>query len=85
MYYSNERAEMMAKRRPVVQMSESAFNILIDWLLDNGYDYKEIGISNLYVSNITGPEFGIRLLNWHDRMFEVTDEKKYLIFTLRHT
>jgi hypothetical protein len=56
-------------------------NLLIDW---DTHDWRQIGISNEYCNQISEPEYGLRLINWQDKAFEVIDEHKYTIFLLRH-
>ena len=53
-------------------------------LIDNAYDYRQIGISNEYCNQISEPEYGLRLIDWQDKSFEVIDENKYLCFLLRY-
>lgn len=65
-------------------MNDDLFIIWVDLLIDNGYDWKEIGISDDYCNQISEPKYGIRLLNWPDKAFEVVDAHKYTTFLLRH-
>jgi len=51
-------------------------------MLESGYDWKQIGISNDYVNQILEPKWGMQLISWPDREFEIVDEPKYIIFLL---
>lgn len=65
-------------------MSPEEFDIWVNMLLENSYDWKQIGISNKYCNNLSVPKHGIKLISWPDRAFEVTDAKKYLAYVLRY-
>ena len=65
-------------------MDAKLFDTWTDQLIDNSYDWKQIGISNEYCNTISEPEFGLKLINWPDRAFEVIDEHKYTVFLLRY-
>ena len=65
-------------------MDAKLFDTWTDQLIDKAYDYRQIGISNEYCNQISEPEYGLRLINWQDKAFEVIDEHKYLMFLLRH-
>jgi hypothetical protein len=65
-------------------MDEELFESWTDHLIGKAYDWRQIGISNDYCNQISEPEFGIRILGWYDRSFELIDEHKYLIFLLRN-
>ena len=65
-------------------MDVKLFDTWTDQLIDKAYDYRQIGISNEYCNQISEPEYGIRLIDWQDKAFEVIDENKYLFFLLRH-
>jgi hypothetical protein len=65
-------------------MDVKLFDTWTDQLIDKSYDYRQIGISNEYCNQISEPEYGLRLLDWQDKAFEVIDENKYLFFLLRH-
>lgn len=65
-------------------MNDDLFTIWVDLLIDNGYDWKEIGMSDDYCNQLSEPKYGIRLLNWTDQAFEVVDAHKYTTFLLRH-
>lgn len=65
-------------------MDVKLFDTWTDQLIDRAYDYRQIGISNEYCNQISEPEYGLRLLDWQDKAFEVIDENKYLFFLLRH-
>jgi hypothetical protein len=64
-------------------MNAKLFDTWTDQLIDKSYDYRQIGISNEYCNQISEPEYGLRLIDWQDKAFEVTDENKYLFFLLR--
>ena len=66
-----------------IHIDAKLFDTWTDQLIDQSYDWKQIGISNEYCNKISEPNFGLRLVNWPDKAFEVTDEKKYLFFLLR--
>ena len=65
-------------------MDVKLFDTWTDQLIDKSYDYRQIGISNEYCNQISEPEYGLRLIDWQDKAFEVIDENKYLFFLLRH-
>jgi hypothetical protein len=65
-------------------MDPKLFDTWTDQLIDKSYDYRQIGISNEYCNQISEPEYGLRLIDWQDKAFEVIDENKYLFFLLRH-
>jgi hypothetical protein len=65
-------------------MDYKLFDTWVDQLVDKAYDYRQIGISNEYCNQISEPEYGLRLLDWQDKSFEVIDENKYLCFLLRY-
>jgi len=65
-------------------MDVKLFDTWTDQLIDKAYDYRQIGISNEYCNQISEPEYGLRLIDWQDKAFEVIDENKYLFFLLRH-
>lgn len=65
-------------------MDEKLFDTRTYLLIDNAYDWKQIGISNEYCNQISEPEYGLRLIDWQDKAFEVIDENKYLFFLLRY-
>ena len=52
-------------------------------LIDEAYDWKQIGISNDYCNNISVPKYGLEIIDWTDMAFRVVDEKKYAVFLLR--
>jgi hypothetical protein len=64
-------------------MDAKLFDTWTDQLIDKSYDYRQIGISNEYCNQISEPEYGLRLIDWQDKAFEVIDENKYLFFLLR--
>lgn len=65
-------------------MNTKLFDTWTDLLIDKAYDYRQLGISNEYCNKISEPEFGLKLINWPDRAFEVVDEHKYAVFLLRY-
>jgi len=65
-------------------MDEKLFDEWTYQLIDKAYDWRELGISNEYCNQISEPEYGLRLIFWRDRAFEIVDEHKYLVFLLRH-
>ena len=65
-------------------MDVKLFDTWTDQLIDKSYDYRQIGISNEYCNQISEPEYGLRLLDWQDKAFEVIDENKYLFFLLKY-
>jgi hypothetical protein len=65
-------------------MDERLFDTWTYLLIDNAYDYRQIGISNDYCNQISEPKYGLRLINWPDKVFEVVDEQKYAVFLLRY-
>lgn len=65
-------------------MDAKLFDTWTDQLIDRAYDYRQIGISNEYCNQISEPEYGLRLIDWQDKSFEVIDENKYLFFLLKY-
>jgi hypothetical protein len=65
-------------------MSQDLFNKWTYALIDEAYDWKQLGLSNEYCNDISMPKYGLRLINWQDRSFYIIDEKKYAIFLLRY-
>ena len=65
-------------------MDVKLFDTWTEQLIDKSYDYRQIGISNEYCNQISEPEYGLRLIDWQDKAFEVIDENKYLFFLLRY-
>ena len=65
-------------------MDEDLFDKWTDNLIIKSYDWKQIGISNEYCNQISEPEYGLRLIDWTDRGFEIIDEHKYTVFLLRY-
>lgn len=65
-------------------MDTKLFDVWVELLIDNSYNWKSIGISNEYCNQISEPEYGLKLIDWNDKAFEVVDEHKYLVFLLRH-
>lgn len=67
-----------------VLLSQKLFDKWTDLLIDQSYDWKQIGISNDHCNEISIPNFGLELLNWNYRAFNIIDEKKYAVFLLRY-
>ena len=67
-----------------LRMDVKLFDTWTEQLIDKSYDYRQIGISNEYCNQISEPEYGLRLLDWQDKAFEVVDENKYIFFLLRY-
>jgi hypothetical protein len=65
-------------------MDEKLFDTWTLVLVDNAYDWKQVGISDDYCNRISEPKFGLRLINWPDRSFEVVNHEKYMVFLLRY-
>lgn len=65
-------------------MHPDLFNKWINMLLDEAYDWKQIGISNDYCNRISILKYGIGLIDWEDHSFKIIDEKKYTMFLLRY-
>ena len=65
-------------------MDKDLFDTWTDTLIIKAYDWKQIGISNECCNQISEPEYGLRIVDWQDRAFEVVDEQKYTIFLLRY-
>jgi hypothetical protein len=65
-------------------MDAKLFDTWTDQLIDKAYDYRQIGISNEYCNQISEPEYGIRIIDWSDKSFEVVDDHKYLVFLLKN-
>ena len=68
----------------VFHMDEKLFDTWTYLLIDEALDWRELGISNTACNEISEPNYGLRLISWPDKAFEVADEKKYMIFLLRH-
>jgi len=66
-------------------MDNDLFDKWTDTLIIKSYDWMQIGISNEYCNQISEPEYGLRLVDWQDKAFEVVDEHKYVIFLLRYS
>ena len=64
------------------KMDKDKFKDLADWLITNGYNWEYTGISNREVNNMVEPRFGIKVINWIFRDFEIVDEEKYILFAL---
>ena len=65
-------------------MDDRLFDEWTYQLIDKAYDWRELGISNDYCNKISEPNFGLRLINWPDKAFEIVDEQKYAVFLLRY-
>jgi hypothetical protein len=65
-------------------MDDKLFDTWTDHLIDKSYDWRQIGVSNEYCNQISEPEYGLRLLSWHDKEFEVVDGNKYIVFLLKY-
>lgn len=65
-------------------MDKKLFDEWTNVLIDSAYDWKKIGISNEYCNRISEPKYGLRLINWPDRSFEVVNSQKYMTFLLRY-
>lgn len=65
-------------------MDEKLFDTWTDNLIIKSYNWQQIGISNDYCNQISEPEYGLRIVNWQDREFEIVDEYKYTVFLLRY-
>lgn len=65
-------------------MNDDLFEKWINMLLEEAYDWKQIGISNDYCNDISVPKYGLELVSWEDRAFKLIDEKKYTVFLLRY-
>lgn len=65
-------------------MQHGDFKTWVDVLVSEGYDWKQVGISDEYCNELTIPRFGLKLISWPDRAFQITDEQKYLAYVLRY-
>lgn len=65
-------------------MDIDIFDKWVNMLLEELYDWRQIGISNEYCNEVSVPKYGLELLNWQDRAFRLVDEKKYMVFLLRY-
>lgn len=65
-------------------MSDQAFENLVDWLLDNGCDWKNIEISNTHINKIIVPAAGLYIVDRVTRHFEIIYEKRYVAFSLKY-
>jgi hypothetical protein len=66
-------------------MDPSLFEKWTCALIDEAYDWKQIGISNKYCNTISVPKYGIELVDWQNRLFKIRNDKKYTVFILRHS
>lgn len=65
-------------------MTGDLFDKWVNMLIEEAYDWKQIGISNEYCNKISEPKYGLSLIDWQDHSFKIVDEKKYSIFLLRY-
>lgn len=65
-------------------MNDKLFDTWTDQLIKKSYNWKQIGISDDHCNQISETEYGLRLIDWADKAFEVVDEHKYTIFLLRY-
>ncbi len=65
-------------------MSEKQFDDYVGLLIDEGYDWQQIGISDGYCNNIMVDKYGLFLLSWPDKAFQVVDPQKYMYYKLRY-
>jgi hypothetical protein len=65
-------------------MDKELFDTWTDNLIIKSYNWQQIGISNDYCNQISEPEYGLRIINWQDREFEIIDVHKYTVFLLRY-
>jgi hypothetical protein len=65
-------------------MEPSLFEKWIDMLIDEGYDWKQIGISNEYCNTISVPKYGVEIVDWQNCLFKIRNDKKYTVFLLRY-
>ena len=65
-------------------MDEKLFDTWTDNLIIKSYNWQQIGISNDYCNQISEPEYGLRIVNWQGREFEIIDEHKYTVFLLKY-
>lgn len=63
-------------------MDTDQFDKWVEKLIDEGYDWKQIGISNDYCNKISEQKYGLRLINWSDRSFQIVNEKKLTLFLI---
>ncbi len=68
----------------IFEMDPILFDKWTELLIDSSYDWKQIGISNDHCNEISIPAYGLELLYWQCRTFNITDEKKYALFLLRY-
>ena len=69
----------------VLQLSQTVFDAWTYALIDQSYDYRQIGISNDHCNSISEPNFGLRLIDWPDRRFYVVNSALYTHFLLKYT
>ena len=64
-------------------MSEQMFSAWTTALIDESFDWMQIGTSDEYCNDISVHKYGLRLISWEDRGFEIVDDAKYMMFLLR--
>lgn len=69
----------------MILMDDKLFDTWTNLLVEKAYNWKQIGVSDVYCNSISEPAFGIRLINWPERAFIIVDDKKYAIFLLRYS
>lgn len=67
----------------LINMDEDIFTQWTQALKDAGYHWEARGIANSHCNQISEPMFGVRIVNWPERRFEIIDEQKYVMFLLR--
>lgn len=65
-------------------MQSDLFDKWVNMLLEESYDWKQIGISNDYCNTISVPKYGLELVDWTDHSFNIIDDKKYAFFILKY-
>ena len=65
-------------------MRGDLFDKWVNMLIEEAYDWKQIGISNDYCNSISIPKYGLEIINWEDHAFNIVDDKKYSVFLLRY-
>ena len=63
-------------------MDDKLFELWVDLLIDKPYNFHYDW--NTHCNQISEPKYGLRLVHWTAKSFEVTDERKYTIFLLRY-
>lgn len=70
--------------RRFFHMDKELFKKWTEVLIEDSYDWKRIGISDDYCNKISEPRYGLRVIDWNDRSFEVVNSQKYMTFLLRY-